>query len=76
MYNYILYSGYFWTKRSFHKIVKICIWARLNLMFQAHVTKPCLVLIMELECRLESAVREYHIYQTVGILLSKKLYLV
>ena len=52
-------------RRHFYEIVNICILTRLNLMFQACVTKPRLLLIMEPEYRLESAVRGYYVYQTV-----------
>ena len=52
------------TRRNLGEIVKICILAKLNLTFQAHVTKPCLLLIMEPEPEY-SAVRGYHVYQTV-----------
>ena len=47
-------------RRNFGEIIKICLLARLNLMFQVRVTKPRLRLIMEPEYRLESTVIRYH----------------
>ena len=54
-------------RRNFGEIENICILLRLNFIFQACITKSCLLLIMEPECRLKSAVRGYHIYMMVVV---------